>query len=160
MNLTFRTEPENKDIQRIREIVISTGFFYDHETEVAVELITERLRKGESTGYHFVFADVDGVTAAYTCYGHDEMTKSCFDLYWIVTHNDFRGKGIGKKLLEETYKQAKKLGCTMIIAETSGRDHYIPTRAFYDSAGYTLEAVIRDYYDRGDDKCIYVKRLD
>jgi ribosomal protein S18 acetylase RimI-like enzyme len=88
------------------------------------------------------------------------MTKSCFDLYWIVTHNDFRGKGIGKKLLDETYREAGKLGCTMIIAETSGRDHYKPTRAFYDSAGYTLEAVIRDYYDKGDDKCIYVKRLD
>ena len=160
MNLTFRTVPEQKDIERIREIVVSTGFFYDHETEVAVDLITERLNEGISTGYHFVFAEVDGTTAAYTCFGHDEMTKSCFDLYWIVTHNDFRGKGIGKKLLDETYREARKLGCTMIIAETSGRDHYKPTRAFYDSAGYTLEAVIRDYYDKGDDKCIYVKRLD
>jgi GNAT superfamily N-acetyltransferase len=160
MNLTFRTTPLQKDIERIREIVVSTGFFYDHETEVAVDLIKERLEKGESTGYNFVFAEADGVTAAYTCFGHDEMTKSCFDLYWIVTHSDFRGKGIGKLILEETYKVAKKQGCTMIIAETSGRDHYKPTRAFYDSAGYTLEAVIRDYYDKGDDKCIYVKRLD
>ena len=160
MNITFRTLPEQKDIERIREIVVSTGFFYEHETEVAVELITERLKSGMSTGYHFVFADVDGITAAYTCFGHDEMTKSCFDLYWIVTHNDFRGKGIGKKLLDETYMEAMKLGCTMIIAETSGREHYKPTRAFYDSTGYILEAVIRDYYDKGDDKCIYVKRLE
>ena len=160
MNISFRNTPEERDINRIREIVVSTGFFYDHETEVAVDLIRERLENGESTGYHFVFAEADGITAAYTCFGHDEMTKSCFDLYWIVTHNDFRGKGIGKLLLEETYREAKKLGCTMIIAETSGRDHYKPTRAFYDSAGYTLEATIRDYYDKGDDKCIYVKRLD
>ena len=160
MKITFRTIPGQKDIQRIREIVVSTGFFYDFETEVAVELITDRLKNGESTGYHFVFAEVDGITAAFSCFGHDEMTKSCFELYWIVTHNDFRSKGIGKKLLEETYKEAKKSGCTMIIAETSGRDHYKPTRAFYDSAGYVLEAVIRDYYDKGDDKCIYVKRLD
>ena len=160
MEITFRTKPEKKDIERIREMVISTGFFYEHEIEVSVDLIKERLEKGESTGYHFVFAEVDGVTAAYTCFGHDEMTKSCFDLYWIVTHNDFRGKGIGKLILEETYKEARKMGCTMIIAETSGRDHYKPTRAFYDSAGYTLEATIRDYYDKGDDKCIYVIRLD
>lgn len=160
MNITFRTTPLQKDIERIREMVVSTGFFYDHETEVAVDLIKERLEKGESTGYNFVFAEADGVTAAYTCFGHDEMTKSCFDLYWIVTHNDFRGKGIGKQILEETYRVARKMGCTMIIAETSGREHYKPTRAFYDSAGYTLEAVIRDYYDKGDDKCVYVKRLD
>jgi len=160
MNLTFRTTPEKNDIQRIMDMVVSTSFFYDHEVEVAVELIAERLAIGESSGYHFVFAEVDGVTAAYSCYGHIEMTKSCFDLYWLVTHNDFRGKGIGKKLLEETYKEAKKMGCTMIIAETSGRKHYAPTQAFYISAGYTLEATIRDYYDKGDDKLIYIKRFD
>ena len=88
------------------------------------------------------------------------MTKSCFDLYWLITHNDFRGKGIGKKLLDVTYAEAKKLGCTMIIAETSGRDHYKPTQAFYISAGYTLEATIHDYYDKSDDKLIYIKKLD
>lgn len=160
MNLTFRTTPVNEDILRIKDMVVSTNFFYDHEVEIAVELITERLEKGESSGYHFVFAEVDGFTAAYSCYGHIEMTRSCFDLYWLVTHNDYRGKGIGKKLLEETYKEARKMGCTMIIAETSGREHYAPTQAFYRSAGYTLEATIRDYYDKGDDKLIYIKRFD
>jgi GNAT superfamily N-acetyltransferase len=160
MNLTFRTEPEQRDIRRIREIVESTGFFYDFEIDIAAELADDRLKGGEATGYHFVFAEADGVTAAYSCFGHIDMTKSCFDLYWIATHNDFRGMGIGKKLLEETYREARLMGCTKIIAETSGRDHYKPTQAFYISAGYILEAFIKDYYDLGDDKLIYTKRLD
>jgi hypothetical protein len=67
INLTFRTTPEKRDIQRIMEIVESTGFFYDHEVEIAVELVTERLAHGESTGYHFIFAVVDGITSAYSC---------------------------------------------------------------------------------------------
>ncbi len=160
MNLSFRTEPVSEDVDSIRKIVESTGFFYQHEVDVAVELIEERLNKGAASGYHFVFADIDGVTAAYSCFGHDEMTRSCFELYWIVTHNDYRGMGIGKKLLRVTYDQARKLGCTMIIAETSGRDQYKPTRDFYESAGYTLEATLKDYYDKGDDKCFYVMRLE
>jgi GNAT superfamily N-acetyltransferase len=160
MNLTFRTIPEIRDIKRIREIVESTKFFYDHEVEIAVELIEERINIGESTGYHFVFAEVDGVTAAYSCYGPITMTKSSFDLYWIVTHSDYRGKGIGKKLLEATYREAKKIGCTNIIAETSGQDHYAPTRAFYINNGYALEGKLSDFYDKGDDKYIYVKKLD
>jgi ribosomal protein S18 acetylase RimI-like enzyme len=160
MELTFRTKPVKADIQRVREMAVSTNFFYDHEVEVAVELVEEGLKHGPKSGYHFVFAEVDGVTAAYSCYGHIEMTKSCFDLYWLITHNDYRGKGIGKKLLDVTYAEAKKMGCTIIIAETSGRDHYKPTQAFYISAGYTLEATIHDYYDKGDDKLIYTKRLD
>ena len=44
------------------EIVQSTGFFYDHEIEIAVELVTERLTHGESTGYYFVFAEVQRVS--------------------------------------------------------------------------------------------------
>jgi GNAT superfamily N-acetyltransferase len=159
MNLTFRTTPEKRDINRVMEIVESTKFFYDHEVEVAAELVTERLTHGESTGYYFVFAEVDGVTAAYSCYGPITMSKTCFDLYWIATHNDFRGKGIGKQLLEETYKHARNMGCKIIIAETSGLEHYSPTRAFYISNKFELEATLKNFYDEGDDKLFYTKRL-
>ena len=159
MNLTFRTEPVNSDVERVREIVDSTKFFYDHEVEIAAELVQERLNDGESTGYFFVFAEADGVTVAYSCFGPITMSQTCFDLYWIVTHNDFRGKGIGKKLLDETYKYAKAMGCKIIIAETSGLPHYAPTRAFYISNNYTLEATLKDFYAEGDDKLFYTKRI-
>jgi ribosomal protein S18 acetylase RimI-like enzyme len=159
MNLTFRTTPEKRDIQRVMEIVDSTKFFYDHEVEVAVELVAERLSHGESTGYFFVFAEVDGVTAAYSCFGPITMSKTCFDLYWIATHNDFRGKGIGRQLLDETYKHARNMGCKIIIAETSGLEHYAPTRAFYISNNFELEARLKNFYDEGDDKLFYTKRI-
>jgi GNAT superfamily N-acetyltransferase len=159
MDVKFRTTPKHDDIKRIREIVVSTGFFYDHEVEIAVELIEERLTKGESTGYHFVFAEVDDVTIAYSCFGPITMSKTSFDLYWIVTHGDFRGKGIGKKLLEETFKSARLMGCSIIIAETSGLEHYSPTRAFYDRNNFTLEARLKDFYAVGDDKLFYTQRI-
>ncbi|MBP1768188.1 MAG: hypothetical protein H6P98_2303, partial [Candidatus Aminicenantes bacterium] len=49
MELVFRTTPVKKDGPRIREIVESSGFFYDFETDVAVELVEERLAEGESS---------------------------------------------------------------------------------------------------------------
>jgi GNAT superfamily N-acetyltransferase len=159
MNITFRTIPEKRDIQRVMEIVESTKFFYDHEIEIAAELVAERLAHGVETGYHFVFAEVDGVTAAYSCYGPITMSKTCFDLYWIATHNDFRGKGIGRQLLEETYKYAREMGCKIIIAETSGLEHYAPTRAFYISNKFDLEATLKNFYDEGDNKLFYTKRI-
>ena len=159
MNLTFRTTPVKSDIESVREIVESTKFFYDHEVEIAVELVVERLNLGEQTGYYFVFADVDGVTVAYSCFGPIIMSKTCFDLYWIATHNDYRGKGIGKKLLDETFKAARDMGCKIIIAETSGLPHYAPTRAFYASTKFELEARLKDFYTMGDDKLFYTKRI-
>jgi GNAT superfamily N-acetyltransferase len=145
MGLTFRTTPEKRDINSIREIVESTKFFYDHEIEIAVELI--------------VFAELDGITIAYSCYGPIEMSKTSFDLYWIATHTDYRGKGIGKKLLEETFNAARNMGCRIIIAETSGLPHYSPTRAFYETTGFILEARLKDFYDIGDDKVFFTKRI-
>jgi len=159
MNLTFRTEPVERDIKHVREIIESTKFFYDHEVEIAVELVAERLELGESTGYFFVFAEADGMTVAYSCFGPILMSTTSFDLYWIATHNEFRGKGIGRKLLEETSKVAKNMGCKILIAETSGLPHYAPTRAFYISNSFTLEASLKDFYTDGDDKLFYTKRI-
>jgi ribosomal protein S18 acetylase RimI-like enzyme len=159
MNISFRTMPVESDVKRIGEIVESTGFFYEHETEIAVELISERLKYGISSDYYFVFAEEEGVVIAYSCYGPISISKTCFDLYWIVTHNDFRGMGIGKKLLEETCKEAALMGCSILIAETSGLEHYLPTRAFYEKNGFAKEARIKDFYDFGDDKLIYTKRI-
>jgi GNAT superfamily N-acetyltransferase len=159
MNLTFRTIPEYSDIERIREIVESTKFFYDHEVEIAAELVAERFNNGESTGYYFVFAELDGITVSYSCFGPISMSKTSFDLYWIATHNDYRGMGIGKRVLEETCIQAKEMGCSILIAETSGLPHYEPTRAFYTANKFVLEARLKDFYTMGDDKIFYTKRL-
>jgi GNAT superfamily N-acetyltransferase len=159
MNITFRTIPEKRDINRVREIIESTKFFYDHEVEIAADLVAERLELGESTGYYFVFAEVDGVTVAYSCFGPILMSDTSFDLYWIATHNDYRGKGIGKKLMDETESQARSMGCKILIAETSGLPHYEPTRVFYIKTDFELEAKLRDFYKMGDDKLFYTKRI-
>lgn len=159
MDLTFRTIPRESDVEAVREIILSTRFFYDHEVEIAADLVSERLELGEESGYFFVFAEAGGKTVAYSCFGSDVMSKTCYDLYWIATHNDYRGKGIGKKLLAETERIAKEMGCVILIAETSGLPHYEPTRAFYLNTGFDLEATLKDYYTLGDDKLFFTKRL-
>ena len=159
MDLVFRTIPEHRDIERVREIVDSTKFFYDHEVEIAAELVAERLEGGEATGYFFVFAELDGKTVAYSCFGPISMSRTSFDLYWIAAHNDYRGKGIGRMVMEETCRLAREMGCSILIAETSGLPHYEPTRAFYINNGYVLEASLKDFYAMGDDKLFYTKRI-
>ncbi len=159
MKLTFRTLPEERDIERVREIVESTKFFYDHEVVIAAELVAERIEMGEDTGYYFVFGELDGIPVSYTCYGPITMSQTSFDLYWIATHNDFRGKGIGKLILEETCRHAKEMGCSIIIAETSGLPHYAPTRAFYLNNRFEMEAGLKDFYAMGDDKLFFTRRL-
>jgi len=158
-NLTFRTGVRPEDIETVREMILSTGFFYDFEVPVALELVEDRLELGEQSDYHFLFAELDGKTVSYTCYGSIAGTEGSFDLYWIVTHNDFRGKGIGNLIITETHRLIRDMGGRIVVAETSSLEKYAPTRHFYDRIGYSKEAQIDDFYKEGDGKVFFVKRL-
>jgi D-alanine-D-alanine ligase len=158
-NYSFRREVRPGDVEVVRDIVISTGFFYDIEVPVAVELVEDRLMDGEESTYQFLFVELEGQTVAYSCYGPVMGTEGSFDLYWIVTHNDYRGKGLGRALLTETHREIRDLGGRLCIAETSSLEKYIPTRNFYLSMGYEQESLIRDFYKPGDHKVTFVKRF-
>jgi ribosomal protein S18 acetylase RimI-like enzyme len=158
-DFTLRTIPGPEDPAHIREIVSSTGFFREDEIHIAVELPEEWLAKGAASGYEFLFADIDGKPVAYSCYGLIPCTLHSYDLYWIATHQDYKNRGIGCALLRETEKAIQKAGGITIYVETSSRDQYAPTRAFYENNSYILKARYEDFYDRGDDKVVYIKRF-
>ncbi len=157
--MTFREEVRPSDAGVVRDIVASTGFFHDHEIDVAVELVEERLQKGPDSGYLFLFAEQAGRTVGYSCYGEIACTVGSFDLYWIAVHDERRGRGIGGLLLEETEERIAGLRGRAIWVETSGREKYLPTRKFYLRCGYEQEALLKDFYADGDDKVVFVKRL-
>ena len=155
--ITIRNSVERADVKRIRSITESTGFFYPEEVDTAVELIEDRLDKGPRCGYHFLFAEEDGQTVGYTSYGPIACTRTSFDLYWIVVAGSYRGKGLGKQILDASEKAIRGLGGTRVYIETSMRELYEPTRGFYLSRGYSPVAVLDDFYAPGDAKVIYLK---
>jgi len=157
--ITYRRHLMPGDVTAVKEMAESTGFFYDFEIPVAVELVEDALIDGEHSPYKFLFAEIDGKPVSYTCFGHIMGTEAGYDLFWIITHNDYRGKGIGKIILEETQRIIKELGGKYLIAETSGLEKYTPTRNFYLKSGYKLEAEIPDYYKDGDAKMVYIYRF-
>jgi len=160
MNVKFRTEIILNDIIFVREIVSSTGFFYEYEIETAVELISIALKEGQlESGYNFIMAELDNRIVAYACFGEIACTKGSYDLYWLCVHNDYRGQGIGRLLLEQTHFKIKQLKGRLLVAETSGTEKYSSTRNFYEKNGYNNEAVIKDFYLDGDDKVMYIYRI-
>jgi N-acetylglutamate synthase-like GNAT family acetyltransferase len=146
-----------EDIEDVTDIVRSTGFFREDEVLVARELVDERYHKGKESGYEFIFAEVDGRTIAYSCFGLIPCTLKSYDLYWIATHNDFRGKGIGRIILKKTEEAVIQTGGKTVYVETSSKEQYISTRVFYEKNNYILKARFEDFYDIGDDKCVYIK---
>ena len=82
-NLTFRDTVIPTDIKNVHRILTSTGFFREAEIDVAIELVKETLEKGDSSGYLFIFLQLEGETIGYSCFGEIPCTVRNFDLYWI-----------------------------------------------------------------------------
>jgi ribosomal protein S18 acetylase RimI-like enzyme len=157
--IILRTDIKADDPQAIERIVSSTGFFRPDEIKVAVELAEERLEKGIESGYEFVFAEIDNQVVAYTCFGLIPCSLISYDLYWIATNKDFQGRGLGKLLLQKAEEMVLRMGGKSIYIETSGKDLYAPTQGFYLRNGYLLKVRMDDFYEEGDDKLVYVKRV-
>lgn len=158
-HLTLRTEPQPADRERVREIVTATDFFRAEEIDVAVELVDERLERGAASDYCFVFADERGVTLGYSCFGPIPLTVASWDLYWIAVDPARQGRGLGRRLLAASEDEIRRRGGTRVYVDTSTRDQYTPTRAFYEHCGYDLAARLADFYAPGDGKAVYCKVL-
>jgi len=159
-SLAWRSDLVPEDVETVRALVRSTGFFTAAEEDVAAELVEDALERGtERTGYHFLFAEEDGRAVGYSCYGPIMGTDSSWDLYWIVVGAARRGGGLGRAINARTEKAVAALGGRRLYAETSGRAQYEPTRAFYLKTGYREVGRIENFYAEGDAKVIFEKSV-
>lgn len=148
------------DRDAIGALVEGTGVFKPHEVDVALELVDIFLTKPGQDDYHpFVLVEEDGTVAAYACFGKNPMTTGTFDLYWLATRADRHGKGYGRAIVAFVEEQVLRMGGYLLVIETSSKESYGSTRLFYDRIGCTLAAQLPDYYDLGDDKLVYLRRL-
>ncbi len=158
--MKFRKKIDERDISYIKEILDSTGFFYDSEVEIAQELARENLEKGEEkSGYIFNIAESEGKPIGFTCYGKIPGTADSFDLYWIAVHHLHRGNGIGKILFAMAVEDIADMKGKNIWIETSSRPIYEPTRNFYLKTGCVKISELPNYYGKDDNKVIFLKKI-
>jgi ribosomal protein S18 acetylase RimI-like enzyme len=157
--IIYRQEIVPSDLSAIADIVQSSGFFSAAEIELACELAADKHEYGKQSSYQFLLAEDNSQVVGYTCYGLIPATEGSYDLYWIAISHTLRGRALGKILLQKTEELIRNTGGRQIYAETSSRDQYAPTHRFYESCGYTPEAVLADFYAPGDSKIIYSKAL-
>ena len=87
------------------------------------------------------------------------MTEGTWNLYLIAVHANRQGKGDGHQIMNYLEDLLAKKGARILIVETSGLPEFERTRAFYEKCNYTKEAIIRDFYQEGEDKVVFWKAL-
>ena len=156
----LRYEPAPADVDAVRSLVARTNFFNEEEVAIAAELVEERLSKGAESGYEFVFGDDDGGgLVGYACFGKIPCTTNRYDLYWIAVDPKEQGRGVGRALLRASESRILEIGGARIYVDTSTKEQYAATRAFYERCGYEVDAILEGFYGPGDGKAIYRRVL-
>jgi ribosomal protein S18 acetylase RimI-like enzyme len=156
MSIRAMTE---KDRPAVIKILNNTPEFNRMDLAVAVEVLDDYLKDPLNSGYHTLVSEVDNKIAGYVCYGHNSMTESTWDIYWIAVAHDVQGKGIGRQLMTTAENNIAAAGGKLIILESSSTPIYDKTNRFYVGLNYQLDCRIKDFYAPGDDQIIYEKRL-
>jgi len=148
------------DRTAIAGIVSRVGNFNEAEIACALELVDIYLNDPLQKDYRVLVAETAGCgVGAYACWGPTPMTSGAFDVYWMATDPPMQGRGLGRALITDIERSAIAAGGRLVLIETSSKDSYAATVQFYRGLGYREEARIRDFYDVGDDRFVFVKRL-
>ncbi len=148
------------DRNAVVEIIKSVGNFNPSEVQCALELVDIYLRDKEQADYRIhVAKNDDGQPRGYVCWGPTPLTRGTFDLYWIATHPNAQRRGIGQSLIRHIETKIREEKGRLLVIETSSKESYGNTVGFYRRLGYAEASRIRDFYDVGDDKLVFVKNL-
>jgi ribosomal protein S18 acetylase RimI-like enzyme len=109
--------------------------------------------------YRILVAEKDRRIVGYVCFGPTPMTEGTWDLYWIASGPEVRGKGVGSALVSAMEGELRRKNARLMRVETSASEAYGPTRGFYEAMKYREEARFRDFYKPGDDLIILSKRF-
>jgi ribosomal-protein-alanine N-acetyltransferase len=81
-----------------------------------------------------------------------------WELENIVVAEEFRGKGVGKQLMQELFTQAQKMNSDLVFLEV--RDSNAPARRFYEKLGFQETGRRKAYYSNPtEDAILYRKTL-
>lgn len=150
--------PAPDDRARVREIVEDTGVFRPEEVDIALEVFDGATQE-PGADYTALGAFEEDYMVGFACFGPTPGTVGTWDLYWIAVDPATHRHGIGRRLADAVERSIAGTGGRLVVAETSSRADYGPTRAFYEGVGYVVAARVPDFYAPKDDLVVYTKRL-
>ena len=101
-----------------------------------------------------LIAELDGTITAYV--GAESVLDES-NIGNIVTHKDYRGRGIATRLFDALLKELKEQGIVKVFLEVEHDN--APAIALYEKSGFTKYGHRRDYYGPGKDAVLMSKEL-
>jgi N-acetylglutamate synthase-like GNAT family acetyltransferase len=144
-----------RDIPALKEVLETLELF---PAEMLDDMISDYLINPESQDIWFTAVEKDKpISIGYAA--PEQLTDGTYNLLALGVHSDIQSKGTGKQMVSYIENELREKGQRILIVETSSADAFASSRKFYEDLAYTKEAVIRDFWEEGDDKVVYWKKL-
>lgn len=145
------------DRDALAALLAGEASFRADERPVALQLIDGAL--AGDPDYRVRVAVAGERVVGYACYGPTPMTAASFDLYWLVVEAAQRGRGFGRRLVEDVEAEIRAGGGGNIRIETSPAPAHAAARALYAKLGYPLAVELAAFYRADEPLLIYYKRI-
>jgi GNAT superfamily N-acetyltransferase len=146
------------DSAPLHALIARLNDFSHEEQQVALELVEAAAQS--AADYEVLVALESDTLSGYVCFGKTPMTAATYDLYWLATCPDFRKRGVARDLVSALLDQlGKRSRGGLLRVETSSREAYSGTRAFYLALGFVETACVPRFYAPDDDLIIFTKAL-
>lgn len=142
------------DLPLVAPILDATGLF---PSDMLADMAQPWLA-GEAP-HHWLVATSGTAVLGFAYAEPERMTDGTVNLLAIAVDPARQNEGVGTALIAELTKRLLAAGNRVLIVETSSLEGYTATQAFYAALGFTREARIRDFYEDGNDKIVFWKRL-
>src|SRR5262245_1469931 len=149
------------DVPLLVSLTAETGVFNDLEIKTLRGVFRDYYKSAYDEEGHRCFTAFgpDGPTG-FVYLAPDEMAEGAWELWWIVVAKPHQGKGLGGEMLAFAEQFARSHGVRVITLDTSSLPQSVPTHNFYRKYGYAHVGTLAEYYRDGDDKLIFLKRID
>ena len=144
-----------QDIQALKAVIDSANLF---PSELLDDMIGDYFDNPSSQSIWFTKL-IDNQPVAVVYCAPEYMTEGTYNLYLIAVQAKYQGKGVGGNMIRHLENFLHQQKQRLLLVETSGNDEFELTRKFYHKQGYTQEAIIREFYQQGEDKVVFWKKL-
>lgn len=143
-NFKFRVARESDILQLVS--LENLSFNYD---QLSKKQFTKFIRDEKNL---IQVLEIDRKIAGYALVFFRKNSKKT-RMYSLCVHPDFKGMGLGKKLMLEVFKQLRKKKIESVKLEVKVSNQVGVN--LYESLGFELEERIKEFYSDGEDAFVY-----
>lgn len=155
MNNDKIREVIHSDLDSLKIVLDSCGLF---PSEYLDEMISDYFNNLDTNEIWFTYVENNSPISIGYCIP-EKLTSGTYNLLAIGVSENHQRKGVAVEMMNFIEQKLKTIGARVLIVETSSDDAQIGARNLYQKLGYNQEAVIRDFWNEGEDKIVYWKKL-